>query len=281
MNDIISLVTLNSDNTITTTSKKVAEKFNKKHDTILKACARMKTELDKVEVGQRKIRNSSYISEQNKTLNCYEMDRDGFTLVAMGLTGKEATQWKIQYINAFNQMEAILKMMNQAPSIADLKDQVEIAEAEAALEAVKEKALMRRIANRLETAKMMGVCFDVNDFINSDSSQLPATVVMDIKMMMGKEIATYGTLDMERETATAQLKKHGIDMTATVFNRDYLITAGLLSEDREITAKGRYFGCNDVMASNGVKGKVTAPHWFTCRFPELLDYLRAEYRFPC
>lgn len=40
---------------------------------------------------------------------CYFMNRDGFTLLAMGFTGKQALDWKIKYINAFNQMEKWLK----------------------------------------------------------------------------------------------------------------------------------------------------------------------------
>jgi len=38
----------------------------------------------------------------------YSMTRDGFTLLAMGFTGKEALKWKIRYIEAFNAMEAEL-----------------------------------------------------------------------------------------------------------------------------------------------------------------------------
>lgn len=34
------------------------------------------------------------------------MDRDGFTLLAMGFTGPEALQWKLKFIEAFNQLEA-------------------------------------------------------------------------------------------------------------------------------------------------------------------------------
>ncbi|MFU3219192.1 Rha family transcriptional regulator [Pseudomonas paraeruginosa] len=33
------------------------------------------------------------------------MTRDGFTLLCMGFTGKEAMHWKVAYINAFNKME--------------------------------------------------------------------------------------------------------------------------------------------------------------------------------
>ena len=33
------------------------------------------------------------------------MNRDGFTLLAMGFTGQKALQFKLKYIEAFNQME--------------------------------------------------------------------------------------------------------------------------------------------------------------------------------
>jgi len=41
----------------------------------------------------------------------YEMDRDGFSLLVMGFTGEKALQWKIKYIEAFNQMESELKRL--------------------------------------------------------------------------------------------------------------------------------------------------------------------------
>lgn len=37
------------------------------------------------------------------------MNRDGFSLLAMGFTGKKALQWKLKYIEAFNEMEETLK----------------------------------------------------------------------------------------------------------------------------------------------------------------------------
>lgn len=39
----------------------------------------------------------------------YLMNRDGFSLLAMGFTGKKALQWKLKYIEAFNEMEETLK----------------------------------------------------------------------------------------------------------------------------------------------------------------------------
>ena len=39
----------------------------------------------------------------------YRMNRDGFSILAMGFTGKKAMEWKWAYIKAFNQMESIIK----------------------------------------------------------------------------------------------------------------------------------------------------------------------------
>ena len=48
------------------------------------------------------------------------MNRDGFSLLVMGFTGKKALEWKLKYIKAFNQMEEQIKSL-LAPSyqIAD------------------------------------------------------------------------------------------------------------------------------------------------------------------
>ena len=39
----------------------------------------------------------------------FVMNRDGFTLLAMGFSGEKALEFKVKYINAFNKMEAELK----------------------------------------------------------------------------------------------------------------------------------------------------------------------------
>ena len=45
----------------------------------------------------------------------YLMNRDGFTLLAMGFTGKKALEWKLKYIQAFNAMEEQLKQPFELP----------------------------------------------------------------------------------------------------------------------------------------------------------------------
>ncbi|HEF8396452.1 TPA: Rha family transcriptional regulator [Campylobacter jejuni] len=39
----------------------------------------------------------------------YQLTKDGFSFIAMGLTGRKADKFKIAFINAFNEMERIIK----------------------------------------------------------------------------------------------------------------------------------------------------------------------------
>lgn len=98
-----------------TTSRKVAEKFDKNHDDVLKSIRTLIDSLGnfsepnatlKFEVSTYKNRGKSYPE--------YIMDRDAFTLLAMGFTGKRALKWKIQYIQAFNEMEYFIKSLQTA-----------------------------------------------------------------------------------------------------------------------------------------------------------------------
>lgn len=52
---------------------------------------------------------AEYTDEQGKKRPMYEITRDGFTLLAMGFTGKKAMEFKIKYIEAFNAMEKSIK----------------------------------------------------------------------------------------------------------------------------------------------------------------------------
>ena len=103
MNELITVV----DGKPVVTSKQVADHFGKIHRDVMRA---IRNELETAgDFGVRNFALSSYTSLQNKKLECYEMTRDGFSLIAMGFIGGEAQQWKIKYIEAFNKMEAELR----------------------------------------------------------------------------------------------------------------------------------------------------------------------------
>lgn len=89
-----------------TNSKNVSDKFEKQHrDILVKIRGIIK---QSGTFGERNFSLSSYRSDQNKDLPCYEMTRDGFTMLAMELSGKKVFKWKIKYIAAFNAMESQL-----------------------------------------------------------------------------------------------------------------------------------------------------------------------------
>lgn len=89
-----------------TTSLKIAEKFGKEHAHVLRDIRDLECS-DKFR--ESNFGFSSYKSSQGKTLPMYEVTRDGFIILAMGYTGKEAMKFKEDYINAFNAMENELK----------------------------------------------------------------------------------------------------------------------------------------------------------------------------
>ena len=52
---------------------------------------------------------TSYKDDSNRTRPMYLMNRDGFSLLVMGFTGKAALEWKLKYIEAFNKMETVIR----------------------------------------------------------------------------------------------------------------------------------------------------------------------------
>ena len=58
------------------------------------------------------MKKTTYISSRGREENEYLMDRDGFSILVMGFTGKKALEWKLKYIEAFNNMEEKLKSSN-------------------------------------------------------------------------------------------------------------------------------------------------------------------------
>lgn len=82
-------------------SNVIAAKFGKRHDHVMDAIRKLKTEK---EFWLPNFRESKY-TVRGQEYDCYLMTRDGFSILCMGFTGKKALQWKIKFIAAFNAME--------------------------------------------------------------------------------------------------------------------------------------------------------------------------------
>lgn len=113
MDNTASLVFQSEKGTAVTTSLLVAEKFGKRHADVLRAIDELLSKLPENECkrnfalnGEKEIPqpNGGYRKER-----IFVMTRDGFTLLVMGFTGSEAMKFKIEFIQAFNNMESLLK----------------------------------------------------------------------------------------------------------------------------------------------------------------------------
>lgn len=100
-----------------TSSLLIAEKFGKSHDNVLRDIRSL------LQGGILKndetpmFEETTYVNEQNKqSYPMFLMNRDGFTLLVMGFTGKKAIQFKLEYIKAFNNMEAQIKASQKPKS---------------------------------------------------------------------------------------------------------------------------------------------------------------------
>lgn len=93
-------------------SREVAEKFGKRHDSVLRDIDNL-IKSDSTILWSEMFRETTYTNSRGKNYRCFDMNRDGFSLLCMGFTGKEALEWKLKYINAFNQMEEKLKSNTQ------------------------------------------------------------------------------------------------------------------------------------------------------------------------
>lgn len=109
MNDII-LSTQNGQAVVS--SRDIAKHFGREHKNILAAIR----EILVAEKSATKFFYESSFEYRGQTFPEYLMNRDGFTLVVMGLNNTEKViEWKLKYIEAFNEME---KKLAQRPQLS-------------------------------------------------------------------------------------------------------------------------------------------------------------------
>lgn len=104
MNEII---INNFNGNLTVSSLQVANDFEKQHKDVIRAIENLKAQnyaLSKMFI------ESTYTAGTGKQYKCYELTRDGFSLLVMGFTGKKSLEWKLKYIEAFNLMENKLQI---------------------------------------------------------------------------------------------------------------------------------------------------------------------------
>lgn len=95
-----------------TDSLKVAKVFGKQHKNIMQAIRNVLGTAENSAV-RKWFFESTYLAGNGRKEPMFIMNRDGFSLLAMGLTGAKAMQFKVGFIEQFNAMERVVRQVMQ------------------------------------------------------------------------------------------------------------------------------------------------------------------------
>ncbi|MFS0776228.1 Rha family transcriptional regulator [Neobacillus sp. 3P2-tot-E-2] len=136
-----------------TDSLTVAEVFGKEHARVMRDIRELGCS-EEFRVGN--FAESTYVNSQNKEMPMYFMSKKGFTLLAMGYTGKEAMKFKEAYIDEFERMEDELKkprpLSEREQLVAAMKLSLESAEelTQVKTEVVEVKSEVKEVRSMVE-----------------------------------------------------------------------------------------------------------------------------------
>ncbi len=221
-----------------TDSLKVAEVFGKEHRNIIRAIRNI------LGVGSnlsapKWFYESTYIDAQGKPRPMFIMNRDGFSLLAMGLTGAKAMQFKVGFIEQFNAMETVVKQIQEQPSTTIPQSFAEALRL-AAVQAEEIERQQKQIEENTPKVQYFDKCIERNGSTNfRDTAKLlgyQQTVFINCLLMFG-----YIYRD----------NKHRLRPYAEYVDKGYFEVKEYASESSSgiqtlITAKGReYFSQRD------------------------------------
>ena len=110
MTDLVQI----QNNRVVVSSKQVAKRFGKLHKDVLESIRQILV----AENSATNFYEETTFDYRGRKFPIYLMDKDGFSLLVMGFTGKEALEWKIKYIKAFNAMEQEIQHKEYQASVA-------------------------------------------------------------------------------------------------------------------------------------------------------------------
>lgn len=102
MNQLSTINITQFEDRIMVSSKEVADKFDKRHDNLLRDIEDLQVPDNFRLLNFEEIYDKDTYGRDQKT---YLMTKDGFIILAFGFTGKKALQWKLGFLEAFNKMD--------------------------------------------------------------------------------------------------------------------------------------------------------------------------------
>lgn len=258
MNGLVKI--LNHDGTLVVSSRQVAENFEKNHrdvlasiDDLIKGVAENSADL---------FIPSEYIHEQNKqTYREYLITKDGFSLLVMGFTGQKALDWKLKYIQAFNQMEKQLTVnySNLTPELQMFK---QLFDSVVAQSQICNKALetSQQALDKVESIKNVITLnpnswrTECNEMINKIAYAMGGTEHMKDNLKLIKE-NIYETLNkrfaVDLEARLRNRRRRMAEEGICKTKRDKLNYLDIISEDKKLI-EGYILLVKELAIKNGV-----------------------------
>lgn len=187
-----------------TTSKNVANVFNKSHNHVLRDIEDIINKIGKPNLDSQMFYKTTY-ENRGKQYPMYVMTRDGFTLLVMGYNGKKAIEFKLDYINAFNTMEKKLKKQQNQVATPSYQIEDPIKRAERWIKEEKERQVLAENNQKLVKE---------NEVQKLQLSEYEPKVSYYDKVLQSKKLMTISAIakdyGMSARTMNQLLHKFGI-----------------------------------------------------------------------
>ena len=218
-----------------TTSLNVAETFERNHRDVLAAIDDLKEGV--AENYADLFWDDSYIHPQNKqSYRMIFMNRDGFTLLAMGFTGKKALEFKLQYINAFNAME---KHIKQQLDISNLSPELQLM-ANLVNNMAKQELAQKQLNEKVDSISEI-VALNTTDWRKEANALINKVVrIMGNTPDAHKDTRSAIFTEVDRragaslETRLTNKRRRMADEGASKSKRDNLTKVDVISDDKKL-----------------------------------------------
>jgi len=233
----------------TVTSMEVANMIGKEHCQLLKDIRRYINQLGKVNFDFSDFfQESTYISEQNKELPCFNVTRKGCEFIANKLIGQKGTEFTARYVNRFHELEegnvtnALINALNSiSESMTNMKNDIntrltKLEEQQAQIETTYKKPYNPWFAKMQPKYKLLEEYFDITrgqlyknilweleNLYDVDTQQIQADYLYENNISSCYPLEPYEFIPKYR------------DMIEQIVNSN-LIKYGIASEDDPITS---------------------------------------------
>ena len=236
-------------------SRQIADNFEKRHDHVMRDIDAMKKDVPNFgEMFFETTAPDSYGREQRT----YLMNRDGFTLLAMGFTGKAALEWKLKYIAAFNEMEKKLAdqpqlTRSQLLATALIAAHEELEEKDKQIETMKPKVLF---ADAVSASKKSILVGELAKLLSQNGINIGQNRLFDWMRKNGYLIKDPKRSDYNLPTQRSMEKGLFEIKETTIQHSDHVS----INRTPKVTGKGQVYFVNLFLKSE--KKEPTAPSGF-------------------